>query len=155
MAKFRKIYDPIHRFIHIDSTENELIESRPFQRLQYIHQLGVSFLVYPSATHRRYEHSLGVMEVSSQIYDSLTSHRPTSKKMEILLKRYLPKKGSKEDFYWRRIVRLAALCHDLGHLPFSHAAEKKLLDINGHEKWTLNMIKSDFLVRIWQNLKEE
>lgn len=155
MAKFRKIYDPIHRFIHIDSTENELIESRPFQRLQYIHQLGVSFLVYPSATHRRYEHSLGVMEVSSQIYDSLTSPRPTSKKMEILLKRYVPKRGSKEDLYWRRIVRLAALCHDLGHLPFSHAAEKKLLDIGGHEKWTFNMIKSDFLVRIWQNLKEE
>ena len=155
MARFRKIYDPIHRFIHIDSIENELIKSRPFQRLHYIHQLGVAFLVYPSATHRRYEHSLGVMELSSQIYDSLTQPHPTSKKMASLLERYLPKKGSKEDLYWRRIVRLAALCHDLGHLPFSHAAEKKLLDLGGHEKWTLKMITSVFLSEIWQSLKQE
>lgn len=155
MGKFRKIYDPIHRFIHIDPIESDLIESLPFKRLHYIHQLGVAFLVYPSATHRRYEHSLGVMELSSQIYDSLTSLRSISKKLRALLERYVPKRGSKEHTYWRRIVRLAALCHDLGHLPFSHAAEKTLLDFGGHEKWTLNIIKSVFLNKIWQRLKQE
>ena len=151
MSNQRKIYDPIHRFIHLDLIESNLVVSEPFQRLQYIHQLGVAFLVYPGATHKRYEHSLGVMEIATMIYDQVTVRADNNKYLDLV-----PSPGSKEHIYWRRILRLAALCHDLGHLPFSHTAEKSVLPENQtHESWTINIIKSDILAPIWNALGEE
>jgi len=74
MAKKRRheIRDPIHVFIRLDTDERKVLDSRPFQRLRQIHQLALTYLVYPGATHRRFEHSLGVMEVASRIYDVVT-----------------------------------------------------------------------------------
>src|SRR2546423_984318 len=72
MGRIKKIYDSVHRFIHIDELESDLIKTLPFQRLHYIHQLGVTFFVYPGGTHRRFEHSLGVMELATRIYDEIT-----------------------------------------------------------------------------------
>jgi hypothetical protein len=57
-ALSRKIYDAVHGFIRFNDIERELIDSSAFQRLHHIHQLGISFLVYPGATHTRFEHSL-------------------------------------------------------------------------------------------------
>lgn len=141
-----KIYDSIHRFIQVEEHENALIDSRPFQRLHYIHQLGLTFLVYPGGSHKRFEHSLGVMEIASRIYDQITD----ASKLE-----QIPKKGSFAHYYWRKILRLAALCHDLGHLPFSHVAEKVLLGKGGHEKWSCRIIKSAYLKPIWDSLQKE
>ena len=74
MPKFiHEIRDPIHNFIRIDSNERKVLDSRPFQRLRYIHQLGLTYLVYPGATHRRFEHSLGVMELAGRVYDIITN----------------------------------------------------------------------------------
>ena len=67
-----EIRDPIHVFVHFDDDERALIDSRPFQRLRHIHQLALSYLVYPSASHKRFEHSLGVMELAGRIYDVVT-----------------------------------------------------------------------------------
>lgn len=131
-----KIYDSVHGFIRFNEIESQLIDSFPFQRLHYIHQLGIAYLVYPGGTHSRFEHSLGVMELASRIFDKITEEFP------------LPEKGE----YWRQIVRLAALCHDLGHLPFSHVAEKALLKKGGHEKWTLAVIESSYLKPLWDLL---
>lgn len=73
MAKyFHEIRDPIHVFIRLDSDERKVLDSRPFQRLRYIHQLGLTYLIYPGATHRRFEHSLGVMELAGRVYDIVT-----------------------------------------------------------------------------------
>jgi HD superfamily phosphohydrolase len=118
-GKLHEIRDPIHVFIRLDSAERKLVDSRPFQRLRHIHQLALTHLVYPGATHRRFEHSLGVMETASRIYDVVTD---SANIRHISVQRIL---GDRE--YWRRVLRAAALCHDLGHLPFSHAAEKELL----------------------------
>ena len=75
MTKNRhEIRDPIHVFVYLDSEERKVLDSRPFQRLRYIHQLGLSYLVYPGATHKRFEHSLGVMELASRVFDIVT-HR--------------------------------------------------------------------------------
>jgi hypothetical protein len=146
--KKKKIYDPIHGFIKYDEIEKKLIDSIPFQRLHYIRQLGVTYLVYPGATHTRFEHSLGVMQLASQIYKRLLSSIRTD------VFELVPRKGSEDYRYYKKILRLAALCHDLGHLPFSHGAERRLLK-EGHERWTLNIINDPILNKIWEKLSKK
>jgi len=147
MIRKKKIYDPVHRFIFLDELESELIHTPPFQRLHYIHQLGMSYCVYPGARHRRFEHSLGVMELATHIYDEVT--KDNRLKDEPLM----PVFGSFEHRYWRRVLRLAALCHDIGHLPFSHMAEKKIFGAGGHEAWTRKMLESEMFDSIWRQFR--
>ncbi len=143
----KKVFDSVHGFIPFDEFEKELIDSSPFQRLHYIHQLGNSYLVYPGATHTRFEHSLGVMAIATLMFEKICkSVRPD-------VFHFVPRKGSADYLYWRRVLRMAALCHDLGHLPFSHVAEKELLGSSGHEIWTLRIIESQQLAPVWQKLK--
>ena len=144
----KKVYDSVHGFIPFDEYEKELIDSIPFQRLHYIHQLGIAYQVYPGATHTRFEHSLGVMMLASLMFDMICkSVRPD-------VFHFVPRKGSSDFLYWRRVLRMAALCHDLGHLPFSHVAEKELLGPLGHEQMTLKIIDSVYLQPVWQKLLE-
>ena len=150
MGQIKKIYDPVHRFIHIDEIESDLINTAPFQRLHYIHQLGVTYFVYPGGTHRRFEHSLGVMELATRIYDEITSGELPKKLTDMM-----PRFGTHEYRYWRRVLRLAALCHDLGHLPFSHVAEQRLLGKGGHEVWTQKIMESKFLEPVWERFSTE
>jgi HD superfamily phosphohydrolase len=119
-----EIRDPIHVFIHYDEDERAVLNSRPFQRLRHIHQLAMSYLVYPGATHKRFEHSLGVMELATRVYDVVTNHEAVTDEIRALLPEI---ENDDKRHYWRRVLRMAALCHDLGHLPFSHAAEEALL----------------------------
>lgn len=145
----RKIYDPVHGFIRYDTFEKLLIDSLPFQRLHYIRQLGSAYLVYPGATHTRFEHSLGVMELASRIYEGICKNvRPD-------VFHFVPRKGSVDYQYWLQILRLAALSHDLGHLPFSHVAEKDLLGKLGHELWTLKILESPHLDPVWEALERQ
>jgi uncharacterized protein len=135
----QKIYDAVHGFIRFSELERMLIDSEPFQRLHHIHQLGIAHIVYPGATHSRFEHSLGCMELATRIFDRITS-----------------KQFSLSDAtYWLQIIRLSALCHDLGHLPFSHDAEKVLLGRSGHEEWTMKTIQSQYLSPVWSVLQSQ
>ncbi len=118
-----KVYDAVHGFIRFNALEKRVIDSEPFQRLHGIHQLGIAYLVYPGATHSRFEHSLGTMHLATQIFERIGLQLPDA-------------------HYWRQIIRLAALCHDLGHLPFSHDAEDVLLGDAGHEGWTRQILLS-------------
>ena len=109
----------------------------------------MSYLVYPGATHKRFEHSLGVMELAGRVFDVVTaadnvheSFRPT------VLSFTEDEKG-----YWRRVLRMAALCHDIGHLPFSHAAEIELLPKDrSHESITVDLIRGDLMAEIWGSM---
>lgn len=139
---YKKIYDPLHGFIRFSSLEKQLIDSYVFQRLHYIHQLGVAYLVYPGATHTRFEHSIGVMELATQVFDRILVKYPDENKISSVA-------------YWRQIIRFSALCHDLGHLPFSHLAEHQLLGKGGHEKWTIALIQSSYLSPIWEQLQKK
>ena len=151
MPKYvHEIRDPLHIFIRMDSDERKVLDSRPFQRLRYIHQLALTYLVYPGATHRRFEHSLGVMDLASRIYDVVID--PSNLRKDVL--ELLPEL-SREDArsYWRRALRMAALSHDLGHLPFSHAAEKELLPEGwSHERITVEIIRSEEMKAIWDEM---
>src|SRR6516165_9767123 len=125
MSKYvHEVRDPIHVFIRLDSDERKVLDSRPFQRLRHIHQLALTYLIYPAATHKRFEHSLGVMELAGRVFDIVTDRRNLTDR----IKKDLSEVNNDDALrYWRRALRMAALCHDMGHLPFSHAAEKELL----------------------------
>lgn len=149
MTKFvHEIRDPIYNFILIDSHERKVLDSPFFQRLRYVHQLALTYLVYPGATHRRFEHSLGVMELAGRAYDVITNPNNIDKRCADIFPN-----SEDERLYWRRVVRMAALCHDLGHLPFSHAAEHDMLPKGfSHEILSKKIIESPEMVKIWGDM---
>jgi HD superfamily phosphohydrolase len=149
--QFHEIRDPIHVFVRMDSDEREVINSRPFQRLRYIHQLALTYLVYPGATHRRFEHSLGVMELADRVFAVVTR----AENVTDAVRDMLPELASGDKLsYWRRVLRMAALCHDVGHLPFSHAAEKELLPEGcTHETLSAALIGSAAMKKLWRRMK--
>ena len=113
--------------------------------MRHIHQLALTYLVYPGATHKRFEHSLGVMHLSSRIFDVVTA---TENIFDDSVRSIIPDEESRR--YWKSILRAAALCHDLGHLPFSHAAEDELLPEGyDHEMLTKDIIRSSEMKEIW------
>src|SRR5262249_7187115 len=129
----------IHGFIRFSEHERQIIDHPLFRRLRWIRQLALTELVYPGATHTRFEHSLGVMEVATRIFDALARSRgdvmeATFSTVAQLKDRPLAKA--------RQLVRLAALLHDIGHCCFSHAAEEVILKDLGqdHEALTVRIL---------------
>jgi uncharacterized protein len=147
--EFNEIRDPVHVFVEADPDELAVVNSRPFQRLRHIHQLALTYLIYPGGTHRRFEHSLGVMQVAGRIYDIVMRDENLSD----VVREVVPGSRRKRE-YWRSVLRMAALCHDMGHLPFSHAAEKELLPNGvGHEQITRALIESDLMKPVWDGMR--
>jgi HD superfamily phosphohydrolase len=103
-----EIADPIHRYIPFSQVEKDVIDCTAFQRLRRIRQLAGAHLVYPSAQHSRFEHSLGAMHIAGLAGEGLLS------------KGYIDHAEIVQD------LRLAALLHDIGHGPFSHLFEEVL-----------------------------
>ena len=141
-----EVRDPIHVFVRLDSDERKVLDSRPLQRLRHIHQLAMSYLVYPGATHKRFEHSLGVMELAGRVFDVVTKPENTTDEIRNLLE---PISVPDKLAYWRRVLRMAALCHDVGHLPFSHSTERLLPDGWNHEHLTREFVSSEEMEKIW------
>ncbi len=96
----KTIKDSVHDHIRIDGVARDLLDTPPLQRLRRISQLGTVSLVYPSANHTRFEHSLGVFHLACAALESLGIE------------------GVRADR-----IRAAALLHDIGHGPFSHNLE--------------------------------
>ena len=107
------IHDPIHGTIEVSPTEIKLIDSRPFQRLRHIKQLGFSELAFPGATHTRYAHSLGAMAMATRMVERALA---------------VVEATDVEKARLRQTVRLAVLFHDLGHAPMSHVSERVMPD---------------------------
>jgi HD superfamily phosphohydrolase len=147
--ELNEIRDPVHVFVEADPDELAVVNSRPFQRLRHIHQLALTYLIYPGATHRRFEHSLGVMQIAGRIYDVVMRDENLSD----IVREVVPSNRRKRE-YWRSVLRMAALCHDIGHLPFSHAAEKDLLPERvGHEQITRALIESELMKPVWDGMR--
>jgi len=144
-----EIRDPIHTFVRLDTQERELLDARPLQRLRRIRQLGMSHYIYPGANHNRFEHSLGAMDLAGRVYDTLVDPENVTDEVRELL----PRLGNSErEQHWRRILRAAALCHDVGHLPFSHASEDLLPDGMRHEHLTKKIILGE-LAGLFQGME--
>lgn len=119
MADYHRLYEvrcPVHGFIAITDWERDIINMPAFQRLRRIRQLAWTDQVYPGAMHTRFEHSLGVMHVASRLFDAIVQRSSELLRSELT---YTPEGLMRE----RTLVRLTALLHDVGHAPFSHAAE--------------------------------
>jgi HD superfamily phosphohydrolase len=102
------IRDPLWNNIRLDPISSELIDTPAFQRLRYVRQLGLAFMVYPGATHSRFEHALGTYHLA----------RRTLTLFEEQEEYQLIDRGE------CMLIRVAALLHDVGHYPFSHALEE-------------------------------
>src|SRR5690242_13255610 len=140
-----EVRDVIHGFVRFNNLEKRLIDSAPFQRLRGIHQLAMCYQVYPGATHKRFEHSLGAMEVADRIFRAVFDVAVPDAVRERIADELEPRR--KEN--WRQVVRVAALLHDIGHLPFSHAAERALLPEGwNHERITAEMIRGSEIADI-------
>jgi HD superfamily phosphohydrolase len=102
------IRDPLWNNIRVDPLALRLIDTAAFQRLRYVRQLGLAFLVYPGASHSRFEHAIGTYHLARRA---------------MLL---LDERGDLRDVpeSARSLVAIAALLHDIGHYPFSHALEE-------------------------------
>lgn len=112
--------DPVHRYIYVyDHLIWELINTKEFQRLRRIKQLGTSFLTFHGAEHTRFHHSLGVYEIARQLIDQFQQY---------------PEWDDRD----RELLLAAALLHDVGHGPFSHAFEH-VFSVR-HEVWTERII---------------
>lgn len=147
-----EIRDPLHVFIRLSHDERRILDSRPFQRLRHIHQLALTSLVYPGATHRRFEHSLGVMELAGRVFEVVTEPENLPQSIPDAIRNEFVDEHRRT--YWHRAIRMAALCHDMGHLPFSHAAEEQLLpDDWDHERITAEIIQSEEMVSLWKTMK--
>ena len=106
MTRLEVVRDPLWNNIQLEPEALELLDTPAVQRLRYVRQLGHAFLVYPGATHTRFEHALGAYHLARRAIAALYDAGLTVDKADGLR------------------LRLAALLHDVGHYPFSHALEE-------------------------------
>jgi HD superfamily phosphohydrolase len=149
-----EIRDPVHGSIPIHDAEIEILEHPFFQRLRSIKQLGFSEYVFPGATHTRYLHSIGVMHVSSLVFNRL-----------------FPDQASADMQRLKETLRLGCLLHDIGHAPLSHSTEsvmpmvselklpKKFLDLKkdrqaNHEDYTIKSITDSSFTQSFRGVRK-
>jgi len=107
-VRFEILRDPVWNNIRVDELTLRLVDTEVFQRLRYVRQLGWTYLVYPGATHSRFEHALGTHHLSRRTLALLCESEDSASISETE----------------QAVVRAAALLHDVGHYPFSHALEE-------------------------------
>jgi len=129
MPKYKHIIsDSIYKNIHLHPLTKQIIDTPQFQRLRNLRQLGVASWVYPSATHSRFEHSIGVSHLAYKFARTLQNNQPEL--------------GITDDDIL--CVTIAGLCHDLGHGPYSHLFDNEFIKNDAlwsHEKGSVQMFK--------------
>jgi len=146
---------PEYEYIGLTKVEVDLLDTKPLQRLRRIHQLPSAHLVYPGASHTRFEHSLGVMHLAGEatMYIKLNEEAVNRKEKNISMGEILRTMNEKkfEDFLREvQLARLVGLLHDIGHGPFSHTfelfhqmlSEKRNGEEFNHELKGLEIIKN-------------
>lgn len=107
-----RIFDNIHGYIELDEIASKIVDTHVFQRLRNIHQTGVLYMVFPTATHTRFEHSIGTYHLAKVMITSIKMKQPELNITDEIV----------------MLVSIAGLCHDLGHLLFSHLFDDYFLE---------------------------
>ena len=116
----KEFNDPVWKTFMLQPIEVVVLDSPLLQRLRRIRQLGVAHWVYPGATHTRFEHSIGVVHQVQNLITSINVHSPREDEPFI-------------DPSWTKLLRLTALCHDVGHGVMSHVSENALKNLSETE----------------------
>jgi HD superfamily phosphohydrolase len=129
------IFDPVHNYIEVDRELLTIIDTPEFQRLRHIKQLGVAYYVFIGASHNRFEHSIGVSYLCGLLMKNLKERQP-----ELYI--------TDRDII---LVKIAGLCHDLGHACFSHFFDdyflKTKLAGTENENWIHHEYRSEVLLK--------
>lgn len=153
-SRTRSFLDPIHGLIRLTELEVVVVDHPLFQRLRHIKQNGLLQYVFPGATHSRFEHSLGVLYVAHGMLNSLTLNSSVGATKQCVADIASARDGeavlfakpqTEEWTFAYRIVRLAALVHDLGHGPLSHTFDR----FAPARKLTGDLLASDHLKALW------
>ena len=109
------VRDAVHGDIELGPLEMELIDTPEFQRMRGIKQLGTAYLIYPSAMHTRFEHSVGTSWMAHRLVEAIRRQRQVSAEEE-------------------NLIRAAALLHDITHIPFGHTLEDERRVLPRHDQ---------------------
>lgn len=126
-GRIQRIEDPVHGLMHFEDMETiivELLRTREIQRLRRIKQTGLANFVFPGAEHSRFPHSLGAAHLAIRFAEHLAQAS-----RDFLVEDLQPDQFAIRDF------AVAALCHDLGHGPLSHAWEREIVGKYDFDKW--------------------
>lgn len=123
----QELFLPIHGHIELHREELAVIDHPSFQRLRRVRQLGLAHMVFPGATHTRFEHCVGAVHVAKTIVDHVNKNFKNAKNDSIQWKM------CGIDNPTARFIRLGALLHDVGHLPFGHTLEDELNHLRSHD----------------------
>jgi len=166
------VTDPIHRDVFLTRLEQMLLDTAPMQRLRRVRQLGTTHIVYPGATHTRFSHSLGAIQVVQNLLDAVINQRNradapadlfaewetnAASRVEEEGLRFSDLSHEEDEPLWRLLyrrwvaeatvlARLGALLHDIGHLPFGHTIEDELRLLTPHDE---NGLRFD---EIWEQV---
>jgi HD superfamily phosphohydrolase len=118
------IHDNIHGYIKLSPIASQIVDTSVFQRLRNIHQTGILYLVFPTAVHSRFEHSIGTYYLANKMITNISIKQPELNISNELID----------------LVSIAGLCHDLGHLLFSHLFDDLFLPfLDNYNKDKLNV----------------
>jgi HD superfamily phosphohydrolase len=127
----KDLNDPIWKTITLEGVELDLLDLPLMQRLRHVRQLGMAYLVFPTAMHSRLEHSIGALHAAKLLFDRLVATSCIALEAKDKL---------------RRVVLMAALLHDCGHTAFSHVGEPVLNEIYRDELNKVRDVLDDYFV---------
>ena len=179
MIKSKQIHDPLYGSIRLTQIATAFVDNRFFQRLRRLKQLGVCDAVFPSATHTRFEHSIGTYHLAGLQLEEIRLNSDwehlhhTLGCIDELAEYFKENKKIELDQMIIEMVKIGALCHDIGHGPFSHIFDDHFIR-NSHltdhpnathedrssliirlivkESKYLNAIITDMMIRFIQNI---
>src|SRR3990167_5383976 len=120
------IFDNLYGFVSFTETEKAIINTPFFQRLRWLRQLGFSNFVFPGAEHTRFSHSLGSVHIMELMLQAIGRGVNQEKLMS--------PRAMGEPARFHKMMRLAALLHDIGQYPFSHTVEDAYLAHEGRKQ---------------------
>lgn len=129
-TKMQELLLPVHGYVKLYPEEIAIVDHPAFQRLRRMRQLGFAHMVFPGGTHTRFEHAIGAVFVAQSIISNINDNFLRSRSATTIVTDW---NITSIDYPTERFIRLSALLHDIGHLPFGHTLEDELNHLPHHD----------------------